>query len=112
MNALFLDDERFPPQDGRQWVILRSVQSAKDYIMKHGLPDHVSFDNDLGQDMPEGYLLADWLIEQDLDRGGDLIGQDFTFYVQVLEWIAFDFKVVVVVSKVAQIQIYGHHFEV
>ncbi len=56
---LFLDDERFPPNDGKDWVIVRSVQEAVDYVEVNGLPSFISFDNDLGQGNEEGRHFAD-----------------------------------------------------
>lgn len=75
--ALFLDDERFPPEDGRTWVILRSVAEAQAWLTQHGCPGYVSFDNDLGEGEPEGWRLAQWLIDQDLDHPG-FIPRGFT----------------------------------
>jgi hypothetical protein len=69
-DRLFLDDERFPPDDGQDWAIVRSVAEAQAWILTHGCPAHLSFDNDLGEHVPEGWRLAQWLIEQDLDQPG------------------------------------------
>jgi len=64
--ALFLDDERFPPDDGKHWIIARSVSEAKDVIAAHGWPTHISFDHDLGTN-ETGKTFADWLVAKDLD---------------------------------------------
>ena len=45
---LFIDDERFPPNDGAEWVIARSSQEAIDIVRVRGIPDFISYDHDLG----------------------------------------------------------------
>lgn len=80
MRKLLLDDERFPVGDG--WPIVRSVAEAIAWVEAHGMPDFVSFDNDLGPGQPEGRTFADWLIERDLDRGDLPIGFDFYVHSQ------------------------------
>ena len=69
---LFLDDERYPPDDGGEWTVVRSVAEAQETVVRLGFPDYVSFDNDLGDRLPEGRDFARWLIEieLDLDSGG------------------------------------------
>lgn len=76
--ALFLDDERFPPDDGRAWVVVRSVAETQAWIQVHGCPGYVSFDNDLGEGAPEGWRLAQWLIDQDL-QGPGFVPQGFAY---------------------------------
>ena len=76
--ALFLDDEREPPRDGYEWVIVRSFDQAKRYVLSNGMPRHASFDHDLG-DGPTGYDFIKWLVEYDMDN--NVIPEDFTFYV-------------------------------
>lgn len=78
--ALFLDDERFPPSDGRDWVIVRTVAAAVGWIKHNGLPSHVSFDNDL-QNRLEGRHLAKWLIRKDAEAAGRFLPADFSWYV-------------------------------
>lgn len=83
MTALFLDDERFPPEDGREWAVVRSVAEAIAWVEANGCPDHVAFDHDLGADatgepLPTGKDFASWLSERDLDTG--LIPEGFTFH--------------------------------
>ena len=51
---LFLDDLRAPP--GPDWVVVRSVAAASEYLKHYGLPLEMSLDHDLGvegQDAPE-----------------------------------------------------------
>lgn len=79
MTALFLDDERFPPNDGRQWIIVRTVPQAVRWIKTHGLPEHLSFDNDLGLTL-EGRHLAMWLVRVDMDRDGTWLPDEFSWF--------------------------------
>lgn len=76
--SLFLDDERYPPTDGRNWVIVRSVPEAIDWVLDNGIPPYISFDNDLGQNL-EGRHFAVWLTDRDLDTGE--MPDDFQFFV-------------------------------
>ena len=55
MKYLFLDDERMPsdvtwvvlPQDV-EWAIVRTFHEMQAWIRENGIPNFVSFDNDLG----------------------------------------------------------------
>lgn len=78
---LFIDDERYPANDGRQWHIVRSYDEAITFLesLDEG-PAVVYFDNDLGHDSLEGCKIADWMIEHDMDLGGKWIPQNFEFY--------------------------------
>jgi len=76
---LFLDDERLPPEDGRAWAVVRSVAEAAAWVEENGFPAYVSFDNDLGDGVPEGRAFARWLVERDLDTGA--MPDGFAFYV-------------------------------
>lgn len=76
---LFLDDERYPPQNEEGWVIVRSVGDAIKWVEANGFPVFVSFDNDLGDRLPEGRCFAAWLLELDMDSGA--MPEDFAFYV-------------------------------
>ncbi len=78
-KALFLDDERFPANDGHDWIIVRSFDEAISHVSKHGLPNHVSFDHDLGEGK-NGYDFVKWLVEQDLTESGKIIPEGFTYY--------------------------------
>jgi hypothetical protein len=75
---LFLDDIRtvqmvYPNQQEQDFVIVRTCQSFVDYIKINGLPEFISFDNDLGEDeqgnlLEDGYAAAKWLVyESELD---------------------------------------------
>lgn len=72
MWNLYIDDERFPKDDSRTWVIARSVAEAIKLIEEHGCPIFISFDHDLGchidqTPLPTGYDFAHWLVNSDLD---------------------------------------------
>ena len=58
----------------RQYVAVKTVKEAIDYINQHGCPQFISFDHDLGLDengkIMETPELAHWLVNQDLDRPG------------------------------------------
>lgn len=61
MKKLYLDDIRNPKSEG--WTIVRNFEDFVDYINKNGLPDEISFDHDLGEDVKTGYDCAKWLCE-------------------------------------------------
>jgi len=63
---LFIDDERFPPDDGRKWVIARSSEEAISIFENQGVPDYISFDHDLGGD-DTSMIYIDHLINLTLD---------------------------------------------
>lgn len=75
--SLFLDDERWPPHDGRQWLVARSFSFAMAIVQTHGLPSYISFDHDLGLGKT-GYDFAKWLAEYCLDNDSP---PDFDYYV-------------------------------
>jgi len=83
---LFIDDERFPPNDGQEWRIARNLREVASTIGKFGPPNFVSFDHDLGEEEPTGYDIAKKMVAGDLgelkgtgfDRG---IPKEFSFYV-------------------------------
>ncbi len=64
-----------------EFDIVRNYNEFVAYITKNGLPEFISFDNDLGLDengilAPDGYAAAKWLVyESDLDL------RDFKFKV-------------------------------
>jgi hypothetical protein len=49
LKKLYLDDIRNPKSEG--WTIVRNFEDFVDYINKNGLPDEISFDHDLGEDV-------------------------------------------------------------
>jgi hypothetical protein len=63
---LFIDDEREPPEDGRQWKVVRSSSEAILLFHNMGVPELISFDHDLGgDDTSQRYV--DWIIGLCLD---------------------------------------------
>ena len=78
-KKLFLDDLRtvdmvYDKSEVNDFDLVRSFQEFRDYILKNGLPEFISFDNDLGLDTngevaPDGYAAAKWLV---YDSGLDL----------------------------------------
>lgn len=70
MKYLFLDDERNPSDifwngilyNQLNWDIVRNYKEFKDYVIENGIPDILSFDNDLAEEK-EGYDCAKWLCE-------------------------------------------------
>jgi hypothetical protein len=68
---LFLDDERFPPEDGELWIIVRNYAEFLRCITIYGLPSFISFDHDLGEGK-DGYDCAKWLVEICMDCDVDI----------------------------------------
>lgn len=66
---LFLDDERFPPHDGKFWFISRTYEEAIETMNELGCPQFMSFDHDLG-DAENGLNVAQWMVNRDLDSDG------------------------------------------
>jgi hypothetical protein len=67
---LYLDDIRTPKDSA--YIIARTVEEAQQLIETYGVPEHISFDHDLGLDdmdnlLPTGYDMAKWLVEKDMD---------------------------------------------
>lgn len=77
---LFIDDERLPPRDGNTWHIARSIDQVFTLLTRFGTPDYISFDHDLGDDTPSGFVIAKALVEKDMDHEIDL-QEGFDFYV-------------------------------
>ena len=96
MRYLFLDDERMPKDVywiliggvghwGADWQIVRSLEEAKDWVLKNGFPEVISFDHDLGMEHYEGnyddgktgYDFAKWLVEFDMDT--KTMPENFTY---------------------------------
>ncbi len=81
--ALFLDDERHPPHNGKDWCTARSVEEAIHLIEELGVPETISFDHDLGsfkgQPMASGMDFAKWLVQHDMDH--NILGDQFQFTV-------------------------------
>lgn len=76
---IFIDDERFPPEDGNTWVICRTIEEFQRLILAGNVPTYISFDHDLGDNIPTGMDIAKWLVEFDLDN--NIIPSNFSWYV-------------------------------
>lgn len=60
---LYLDDVRNPQTAG--WNVVRSFDEFVAFIREHGVPDVISFDHDLGDNVPTGMDCAKWMVEND-----------------------------------------------
>ena len=80
---LFIDDERDPPNDGREWVIARNGIEVMNYFLNLGMPSYISFDHDLGRDAGTGYDIAKLLVDIDMKtpHAAYKFPTDFDFYV-------------------------------
>ena len=95
MRQLFLDDERIP--GNVTWISLyaghydvaRDMKDFKNYVKHYGIPDVISFDNDLGKDEPQGYECAKWMCEEVMD-GNLTWNPNFKFTVHSKNNIAAD----------------------
>ncbi|GHA47924.1 hypothetical protein GCM10007103_31070 [Salinimicrobium marinum] len=84
MKKLFLDDIRttdmvYNEPEAGDFHVVRSYAEFVAYLERNGLPDFISFDNDLGLDesgavAPDGYAAAKWLV---YESGFDLIDLKF-----------------------------------
>lgn len=64
---IFLDDIRiptdiYPKTKNEDWMIIRNLPDFKHAIQTLGIPDYISFDNDLGGNMEEGKDAAKWMV--------------------------------------------------
>lgn len=62
MIKLFIDDVRYPPNDGECWYIVRNSTNAAEFVKAVGVPDFISFDHDLG-DEDTAMVFLKWLSE-------------------------------------------------
>lgn len=84
MKKLFLDDVRtidmvYSKSEESEFDIVRTYDAFVEYIQKNGLPDYISFDNDLGlgedgKIAPDGLAAAKWLV---YESGLDLLHLKF-----------------------------------
>jgi hypothetical protein len=63
---LFIDDERFPADNGKDWIIARTLDDVKEIVEQRGLPLEISWDHDLGENQPTGFDIAKWMVDQEL----------------------------------------------
>lgn len=107
---LFLDDMRNPIDCTKyiknnkmykklKWVIVRSYDEFKDYIINHGIPNIISFDHDLsyehymyqGCEIPyenldekTGYHCAEWMINYCIDNDFNIPNMIFVHSMNVV----------------------------
>jgi len=68
---LYLDDIHNPATEGIDvarsykefWHIVRSYKEFVQFILNNGVPDMISFDHDLGDNVPTGMDCAKWLVD-------------------------------------------------
>jgi hypothetical protein len=63
---LFIDDERCPTDPS--CIVVRTSMTALAYVMAHGIPQHISFDHDLGND-DTSMVFINSMINYMLDNG-------------------------------------------
>jgi hypothetical protein len=66
MSKLYIDDIRIPKNDASSWVVVRSSNDAKNWVLKNGIPNEISFDHDLGE-TDTSMEFIHWMIEKILD---------------------------------------------
>ena len=77
---IFVDDERFPVNDGRNWIIVRTMSEFINLITNsNDKIEYISFDHDLGNNEPTGIDITKWLVEYDMDH--NIISNDFDYFV-------------------------------
>lgn len=70
---IFLDDLRaltdiYPNAIVEEWLIVRNLSEFKSAIETKGIPEYISFDNDLGKSLEEGKEAMKWMVfEKELD---------------------------------------------
>ena len=83
---LFIDDERFPPNDGEKWCVARNLAEVVSVLSEFGAPNFISFDHDLGISEPTGYEIAKKFVAGELNEMDGTAFEnglpiDFSFYV-------------------------------
>ena len=74
-GKIYLDDIRNPIDP--DFVVLRTPQEFKEFIIMMGCPKYISFDHDLGNNVESGYDCLKWLIEYDLENNKTFIPEEF-----------------------------------
>jgi len=77
VRDLYIDDLRTPLSDA--YDIVRSYDDAVHYMRTKGCPTYITFDHDLGDNVPTGFDVAKWMVERDLNDKGKFIPQDFEY---------------------------------
>jgi len=76
---MFVDDERFPPNNfPKEGVVIRSTEAFINYVSHNGMPTFISFDHDLGGN-DTAMNIVNYIIDRDLHLGD--IPKGFTFFV-------------------------------
>lgn len=75
--VLFLDDERDPAESLEHAVVVRNYQEFVETIEELGIPRHIAFDHDIGDDYYNGKKCAEYLAERFYDQPWD--AKDFTY---------------------------------
>lgn len=71
MIRMFIDDERDPPDDGNDWVVVRSCEEFWQWLhdnKRRTYPNHISFDHDLGDIFCTGMDLLKVMIREEIDE--------------------------------------------
>lgn len=84
---LYLDDLRFPDHHP-DWRVARNYHDAVWYVETYGLPYHISFDHDLGNEYDlayapyefTGYDFAKWLCNWMMDNVDNLDGFSYNVH--------------------------------
>lgn len=79
--CLFIDDERYPPDDGKDWIIARNEKDVVVSLIDKGMPSFISFDHDLGRDENTGYDIAKLLVKLDIEDDNFSFPNNFSYYV-------------------------------
>lgn len=61
---IYIDDERVPTSKKTKYFIVRNFDELIDTIKLHGLPAFVSFDHDLGDNIPNGLDCAKYIVDR------------------------------------------------
>lgn len=82
-TKLFIDDLRYPIDN--KYSVVRSYDEAIRFFKRHGIPNEICFDHDLGEDskgnvLPDGFDIAKAIVEGELD-GDWVIPENFIFSV-------------------------------
>jgi hypothetical protein len=83
--GIWLDDLRNPPTyivEPFTWIVCRSMDEATQVVNQLGWPSFVSFDHDLGDQVPTGMDFARWLVNFDLDTNS--MPQGWTYRVHTM----------------------------
>lgn len=79
---LFIDAERFPPSGSGVMVVARNSFDAIEFMEMWGIPNHISFDHDLGG-LDNAMVVISWL-EEKLMEGSGILPENFTYSIHSL----------------------------